>query len=81
MRGLDTSEQAALARAESIRSAVESGGNEGDALRVTVSIGIGSIEPDGLQESPCMLVEQADAALYQSKRVGRNRVMVFAPVR
>ena len=73
----DTSEQAAFACAESIRSAVESGGDEGGELRVTVSIGIGSIEPDGLQESPCMLVERADAALYQAKREGRNRVVVF----
>ena len=47
-------------------------------LRVTVSLGISGFSPHrGDQDiSPRILVRAADAALYESKRAGRNRVTV-----
>lgn len=41
--------------------------------RVTVSIGVAALKPDQ-QHRPEDLIADADAALYQSKRSGRNRV-------
>ena len=50
----------------------------GDALSVTISIGVASKIPE--QDSvPEDLVGDADQALYQSKNRGRNRVTVFVP--
>jgi diguanylate cyclase (GGDEF)-like protein len=45
---------------------------------VTVSIGVASIVPDGL-ESPESLVWKADKALYRAKNEGRNRVVLSQP--
>lgn len=42
-----------------------------EIARVTMSFGVAQLRPD---ETVTMLVERADAALYQSKRNGRNRV-------
>ncbi|KAB1081926.1 diguanylate cyclase [Methylobacterium soli] len=47
---------------------------------VTVSIGVAHVVP-GAQDTPEALFAEADAALYEAKRSGRNRVrMVEAPV-
>ena len=52
-----------------------------DPLRVTVSAGLACLEgpfkPD-TQNLGAWLVEQADAALYQAKQSGRNKVIVAA---
>lgn len=48
--------------------------NTGDIINVTVSIGISSF-PDTTAEID-KLVEQSDAALYDAKKTGRNRVVV-----
>lgn len=47
----------------------------GSEIPVTVSIGVGELgeAPDG--EGGKKLVEQADSALYEAKRLGRNRVV------
>jgi two-component system cell cycle response regulator len=42
-------------------------------LRVTVSIGVAWME--SLNENPDDLIRRADAALYEAKAAGRNRVM------
>jgi len=44
---------------------------------VTVSIGLGSLVPDG-ETSASLLVEAADAGLYSAKRRGRNTVVEHA---
>jgi diguanylate cyclase (GGDEF)-like protein len=65
-----------LRLAESIRSAVETIVFEPeDALHVTVSLGAAVRLPD---ESFDSLFKRADAALYQAKSGGRNRVVLAA---
>ncbi|HET9147508.1 MAG TPA: PleD family two-component system response regulator [Acetobacteraceae bacterium] len=62
--------------AERIRTTIEKAQyvvNVDDALRVTVSIGVAVTAPQ--QESMESLIERADAALYEAKRGGRNRIV------
>jgi diguanylate cyclase (GGDEF)-like protein len=47
----------------------------GDAIRLTASFGVATIEPGWPQSPPPeALIEQADLCLYRSKQAGRNRV-------
>ena len=48
------------------------------AATVTVSIGVTSVQP-GPGTDPAVLIDEADAALYQAKHSGRNRLELFAP--
>ncbi len=67
----------AAALAESLRAAVasmETTSHKGVRLGVTISIGVSTAAGDLFQQSPEVLVEQADLALYGAKRAGRNRV-------
>ncbi|MBB3110219.1 diguanylate cyclase [Paenibacillus phyllosphaerae] len=69
----DTPHEHALLIAERIRSAVSQHIfelNEGQRIRLTISIGVATY-PDTKPEA---LREQADQALYQAKANGRNRV-------
>jgi diguanylate cyclase (GGDEF)-like protein len=63
----------ALPRAEAIRAAIATAEVDwrGERLRLTTSIGVAQFKPD---ERTHELVARADAALYQAKRDGRNRV-------
>lgn len=62
-------------KAERIRKAVVGLGLEQG--RVTVSVGVALAAPD--QETLEETIERADAALYEAKQAGRNRVAVAPP--
>lgn len=73
----NTSKEDALAVAERIRSEIEKTDfcHEGQHMKVTISIGCSLYDSkENPVSSPKELVEQADKALYVSKRNGRNRV-------
>jgi diguanylate cyclase (GGDEF)-like protein len=73
-----TGAEGALAQAEAIRRGIAalglSRGNGMDAV-VTVSIGIATIDPAMDDFSPDKLIGLADAALYEAKHAGRDRVV------
>jgi len=72
----ETGMQEALAVAERVRAAVEKTSVKSmndDELRFTVSIGVAEQPPEDKSEDN--LVGMADAALYQAKISGRNRVI------
>jgi predicted signal transduction protein with EAL and GGDEF domain len=50
--------------------------SEGVAPQITLSIGVAAQAPWGA--NPRALLSRADAALYQAKREGRNRVVAAA---
>lgn len=60
--------------AERIRAGLEAQpmGHQGRQIRVTSSIGVAIYPDDGLH--PDALLAKADAALYEAKRCGRNRI-------
>jgi diguanylate cyclase (GGDEF)-like protein len=45
-------------------------------IRVSVSIGLATSPDDGREKA--QLLENADAALYNAKRAGKNRVAIYA---
>jgi diguanylate cyclase (GGDEF)-like protein len=67
--------------AEEIRVAIEemqAGDDRTGPLRITVSIGVASVDGEGFDQPASSLVEQADHALYEAKHAGRNRVVLHA---
>ncbi|HEV8323201.1 MAG TPA: GGDEF domain-containing protein [Myxococcota bacterium] len=46
---------------------------DGQQLRITISVGVATLR-NGLDGDPSALIARADAALYQAKQKGRNRV-------
>lgn len=73
---LETGEEGAEMAAERIRRDVEAivVEHEGDALRVTMSLGVATLgEADGDKDA---LIRRADDALYRAKSGGRNRVVI-----
>lgn len=75
----NTSRQRAIGIAETIRRAILELGvphQDNDGGVVTVSIGIATAVPKA-DEEPSALVEAADAAVYQAKKSGRNRVVAL----
>ena len=75
----ETTEEAATKFAERLRQDVDSCPTivAGEAVKVTVSIGIASaaLQTPGIET----LLQRADQALYAAKRTGRNRVMLSRP--
>ena len=71
---IETDEATAQLVAERIRKSMETREYKayGENLKVTVSIGCATSAP--MLNSVNQVVEAADAALYQAKRLGRNRV-------
>ncbi len=49
----------------------------GSELRLTISIGVTSVDPSGARAVPDHYVRQADQALFLAKRMGRNQVQVL----
>ena len=76
----NTQANGALLIAEKIRARIESAEFtfEGRKMPVTISIGLATCIP-AKDISEDQLLSYADAALYQSKQNGRNRVTVYAP--
>jgi diguanylate cyclase (GGDEF)-like protein len=76
----DTDTETATIVAERVRAAVfalaEPHAKTGHGM-VTVSIGVATIKPTA-DSRPDLLIEAADAALYEAKRAGRNRVAAAA---
>ncbi len=76
----ETTKREALELAERVRRAVESSPvdlEEAGPQRLTVSLGLATFPRDARGEEA--LLAGADAALYQSKKEGRNRVTEFRP--
>ncbi|MBU6429709.1 MAG: sensor domain-containing diguanylate cyclase, partial [Cyanobacteria bacterium REEB65] len=76
----DTPLEGAEILAERLRTAIATAAlvsQSGDELRVTVSIGVAELLPE---EAPQGMLERADAALYEAKHAGRNRVILSRPV-
>ena len=71
-------QQSAVALAQTIRAAMEATSfvDANGPRRITISIGVACLYPDGLQR-PEQLVAMADEALYAAKGSGRNRVLAY----
>lgn len=75
----ETTKEASLFCAERLRQAVEQTvvvRKKNQERHVTISIGIASYPADATGKKD--LLEKADKALYQAKKLGRNRVYVYA---
>jgi len=68
----DTDEAETLVVAENLRRLVEIALPAGDALEVTVSVGVSR---RGIGENADAWMKKADEALYAAKKRGRNRVV------
>ena len=77
----DTDEEAAFKVAERIRHVIEEHcfTHKDVCVRLTISAGISVFSPEKNNAAVRGLIDQADRALYDSKRNGRNRVTVFNP--
>lgn len=73
----ETDQQSALNAASRLREIVENTTfniDETKKLKLTISIGIASLHPEG--DTPDALLKRADEALYSAKHSGRNTVKV-----
>jgi len=49
----------------------------GEGLKLSISVGISAHGPTSPKADPQQLLQAADAALYEAKRRGRDRIVVF----
>jgi diguanylate cyclase (GGDEF)-like protein len=72
---VDTHQTDAAIIAERVRSGIESHtlAYGMDVLNITASLGVSSLQKN---DSPENLIKRADAAMYQAKQNGRNRVCI-----
>ncbi len=77
----NTSADAAHFVSERLRRTIEEtpADTDGGLIHITASLGVANF-PTFPAGEPDALVEQADRALYESKRGGRNRVTLFQPL-
>jgi diguanylate cyclase (GGDEF)-like protein len=68
----ETSADDAMHFAERLRQRIEQRFESGELIGITASFGVADFSPD--TPTPRALVEAADAAMYESKHGGRNRV-------
>ncbi|MCW3171196.1 GGDEF domain-containing protein [Shewanella subflava] len=75
----NTELSAALILAESIRSEIDNINTKysGHNFSITISIGLSTLEEGDLSLDP--LLSRADIALYESKRQGRNKALIYQP--
>jgi len=78
----DTDKEGATAVAEKIRASIEKmaffGDNSSPVVHRTISIGIAAFPADASSDEA--LINEADAALYRAKELGRNRVCIAGNV-
>lgn len=74
---LDSNIDLANHLAERLRKAVEDAFFEHDGIKISLTISIGIATPGSQKLTSTTLVRNADHALYEAKRGGRNRVAVF----
>ncbi|TVQ57340.1 MAG: diguanylate cyclase [Rhodobacteraceae bacterium] len=74
----DATLETARIAGERVRAAVEAPGfaHEGRPIPVTVSVGVAGLH--GPEDDATAMLARADAALYQAKQTGRNRVILEA---
>ncbi len=72
----DICPEAAYQQAEQLRSQISTPAPTSTLPQITVSIGVASIVPDP-GDRPTRLIAAADRVLYESKRLGRNRVTLI----
>ncbi|MES9853643.1 MAG: diguanylate cyclase [Candidatus Thiodiazotropha sp. L084R] len=73
----ETDEKGALILASSIRKMVADDVYEREHPRVSITVSIGVSSIDGEDKSYHDIVVRADQALYQAKRTGRNKVVLY----
>lgn len=73
--------EAALTVAGKLRQATDEHefADRGERYAVTASFGVSVFVPGDCEASKDELLEQADSALYEAKKKGRNRVELYAP--
>ena len=79
----DTEIELATHAAERLRKSIAdlevSLGSAGDSVQVTVSVGVAT--STGEVSKATQLIDQADAALYEAKKEGRDRVVTASGMR